>query len=419
MRVKVFIMILCVTCVFSALCCLPSAYASSITTEMIDEFNMAHNIQNGYYWTDSTNNSTKYIAHPNAARDGKEWFGYDYPIGQFGQCLGYAMYVGKELTGVNPWEKWDLIDSQAKFDAAGGKLKVGDIIRAGGHAAIVRSVDSSGLAKFDQCCGGEQWLLRIDTGFAGASTGGANFSSAGNTVDQIIGNKWYYEGSIGSDKTYVILRAPDNFHAEFSSGQDNSNNQFASLFAEFLYAESSYYQGDGNSHAVKAEPYANCDIHSIQTVCTYTDEIFLISGAYLNEHGNVWYSLADGTGYIYSGDVIYVGSAATVSWSGMDSFYGKTFPHGKGQEIGGSIFCTNNMKSITAEFYAGKSCWAYPVSVNVSGQSFDLLYSDINTQMKFGSLPSGNYSLVFTIEYNTNNNQESCSEQIVCPFTIE
>lgn len=108
----------------------------------------------------------------------------------------------------------------------------------------------------------------------------------------------------------------------------------------------------------------------------------------------------------------------TVEWSDAYSFNCQTFPRGQKQIIDGTIVCSNELKSITAGFYKGESCWGPQIAVEVGGNRYDLIGSAIDMNLKFSDLPIGNYDLVFTVDYYANGKTEIHTKQIVASFTI-
>ena len=137
-----------------------------------------------------------------------------------GQCQGYAKYIGKQLTGVEPCgaahdgygnsvtpnKGWTMYSS---VDAAGG-LKVGDMIRIdtpeGGHAAIIYSV---GTGSNPQITVTEKWgsNTTIHTG------GDLNGTSSLRYLNQIKNHKVYY-----------VLRYEAHTHSYAKTYQYNSYN---------------------------------------------------------------------------------------------------------------------------------------------------------------------------------------------------
>ena len=58
------------------------------------------------------------------------------------ECYGFAEFLGYKLTGQYPSSQWTHYTSVSEVNNAGG-IKVGDVIRAGGHSAFVLSVSGN------------------------------------------------------------------------------------------------------------------------------------------------------------------------------------------------------------------------------------------------------------------------------------
>lgn len=114
----------------------------------------------------------------------------------------------------------------------------------------------------------------------------------------------------------------------------------------------------------------------------------------------------------------YVSTNPNVRWEGND-ISGMTHQQGNFHAVIGTIKSNNTIKSITAEFHKGESCWGVPVVASpVNSTEYRLPYSTIDNNMKFGSLPTGSYNFVWTVEYYTNRKLSTATYTAKIPFTV-
>ncbi len=88
--------------------------------------------------------------------------------------------------------------------------------------------------------------------------------------------------------------------------------------------------------------------------------------------------------------------------------------------VTGTISCANRMTKITAEFRRNGVRLGDAVSVMPKANrqySYSLHGSTLDTALRFGSLPDGDYQLVFTVDYSYNCNQSAGRGTIVVDFT--
>ncbi len=134
--------------------------ASGITKADIDRVCTKYGFENGSYWTYNYNNvSNTASALDAAAQSGfkasKTPYGSTYGSSLkstmhkgeywyqgYRQCIGLCELIGREITGKSPHTQWTHYTSVSAVNNAGG-IKVGDVIRAGGHSAMVLTVSGS------------------------------------------------------------------------------------------------------------------------------------------------------------------------------------------------------------------------------------------------------------------------------------
>ena len=140
---------------------------------------------------------------------------------------------------------------------------------------------------------------------------------------------------------------------------------------------------------------------------TYTADSLVVNSA-----GNCWYAVRYNgkTGYIYCGDVtVQPPSGESISFS--DIALPVNVRTGKGFGLRGELSSSDvKIKSLVCSVYPNSDLSGTPVLQhiqNVNGYSLSVKNSDLNTKMKFGSLPAGDYTLtydVYTEDYYAANN---------------
>ena len=140
---------------------------------------------------------------------------------------------------------------------------------------------------------------------------------------------------------------------------------------------------------------------------TYTADSLVVNSA-----GNCWYAVRYNgkTGYIYCGDVtLQPPSGESISFS--DIALPVNVRTGKGFGLRGELSSSDvKIKSLVCSVYPNSDLSGTPVLQhiqNVNGYSLSVKNSDLNTKMKFGSLPAGDYTLtydVYTEDYYAANN---------------
>ena len=159
----------------------------------------------------------------------------------------------------------------------------------------------------------------------------------------------------------------------------------------------------------------------------------------INRFNNLWFELSNGQ-YVYSGykaqknkagewEFVQSGTQyfafkdakpAEVTWKG-NNLSGKSLKPGKSFEIKGSIISKNQMTRIVAEVYNGDSRVGSPITMELNNvYELDLLYSKINTGIKFAALPAmKNGKLVLTITYRAAAGTKTETKTITAKFKIE
>ena len=165
-----------------------SAFADSITTSAIKEVCNRYGFKSGAYWTYDYNKVDKTkSALDAAATSGYQASGVPYGSGKYRsqyysgsdthygeyifrggrQCFGFVNFIGYQLTGSVPTSSWTKYSSVQEVENAGG-LKVGDVIRAGGHSAMVLTVSGSKITTVE-CWGGSNNKISVGGGFNGSA----------------------------------------------------------------------------------------------------------------------------------------------------------------------------------------------------------------------------------------------------------
>lgn len=156
-----------------------------VSTSQIQKVLDKYGYKTGKYWTYPSDGSAN-RGYKASNRYGSQ---YSYNYYNSWECAGFAGFVMGEVT-----DKKDIMSGSAKgWKKISGErnissLQVGDIIRAGGHSAVVLSVDSKGKCKF-----AEAW------GNAGCKINIGNFNGSYNTLSAIkdvysVSHIWRYTG---------------------------------------------------------------------------------------------------------------------------------------------------------------------------------------------------------------------------------
>ena len=164
------------------------ALADSITTGAIQDVCNRYGFKSGAYWTYDYSNVEKtksaldaaatsgYCASSVPYGSGKYrsqyYSGSDTHYGEYifqggRQCFGFANFIGYQLTGSVPTSGWKKYSSVAEVESVGG-LQVGDVIRAGGHSAMVLTVSGSTVTTVE-CWGGNKNKIAIGGYFNGSA----------------------------------------------------------------------------------------------------------------------------------------------------------------------------------------------------------------------------------------------------------
>ena len=139
--------------------------AGDYSTAAIQAICNKYGFATGKYWTynTKTGSATDYTASNHGSNEAG-YAGYKYPKplhkGDWyaAQCWGFAELIGYELSKVMPTHNWTKYTS---IEAAGG-LKVGDILRAGGHSAMIYSINfSTGDFTVAECWGGGKNYINV------------------------------------------------------------------------------------------------------------------------------------------------------------------------------------------------------------------------------------------------------------------
>ena len=175
-----------------------SKYSTSAIQAICDQYGYS----SGRYWSynTTTGSSTAYTASTHKAvtvssgNSGEEgWAGYKFPTWggwTSSECWGFTEFIGYQLSGTVPHYGWT---SYSSYQAAGG-LKVGDILRASGHSAIIYSINfSTGEFFTAECWGGNNNIIYVGNHWE-------LHHVTGKTIELVMKNY----------NLEFILRAPDN-----------------------------------------------------------------------------------------------------------------------------------------------------------------------------------------------------------------
>ena len=164
------------------------ALAGSISTSAIQDVCNRYGFKSGAYWTYDYNGVDKTkSALDAAATSGYRASGVPYGSGTYRsayysgsdthygeyifqggrQCFGFANFIGYQITGSVPTSSWTRYNSVAEVEQAGG-LQVGDVIRAGGHSAMVYKVSGSTIYTVE-CWGGSKNKISVGGYFNGSA----------------------------------------------------------------------------------------------------------------------------------------------------------------------------------------------------------------------------------------------------------
>ena len=127
--------------------------AGDYSTAAIQAICNKYGFATGKYWTynTKTGSATDYTASTHK-RSEAGYAGYYYPNSGYSECWAFTEFLGKQLSGTVPLYNWTCYGS---IEAAGG-LKVGDILRAGGHSAMIYSINfATGEFTVAECWGGK------------------------------------------------------------------------------------------------------------------------------------------------------------------------------------------------------------------------------------------------------------------------
>ena len=145
-----------------------------------------HGLQNSPGWTDTgtRRNRNNYVQGIYGCRWLRNQVSSVSPGGGYGECFGFAMFIGYLLSGEkNPYTGWKKYYGLIKSDG----LRVGDILRAeydfygkkSAHSAVVYSVTENEIL-FLQVSGSSYNRISIGTGFSDR-----NFDNP-TTLDQLL-----------------------------------------------------------------------------------------------------------------------------------------------------------------------------------------------------------------------------------------
>ncbi len=189
-------------------------FQGDFTTENLDAIIETYSLFDGWYWTTAPNETQTFVGQPEApgwtatAVETYHRTGYLHNVygcrwaidrvlptspgkGGYGECFGFAQFIGYLLSGeVNPHGNWKTFYG---IEAAGGHLKVGDIIRVEyranqksfSHSAVVYAVNGEEIL-FMQVSGLN--FGRISTGH-GLCDGNYTDETSLETISQIPGIK--------------------------------------------------------------------------------------------------------------------------------------------------------------------------------------------------------------------------------------
>ena len=185
--------------------------ASGITKADIDRICTKYGFENGSYWTYNYNNVSNTASSLDAAaqsgfKASKTPYGSTYGSSLkstmhkgeywyqgYRQCIGFCELIGREITGKSPHTQWTHYTSVSAVNNAGG-IKVGDVIRAGGHSAMVLTVSGSTFTTVE-CWGSEKSKNCINYN--------GKFNSKYNTISAIPNLEYVarFNGSVNPQPT--------------------------------------------------------------------------------------------------------------------------------------------------------------------------------------------------------------------------
>lgn len=137
----------------------PVSYSSSkISTAQIQSVLNKYGYKNGTYWTSMNASNYKASTKPG---------GSSYWYAGSTECAGFVLLVMGEVTNVSDptvSSKWKRLSGAKNVSS----LCVGDIVRAGGHSAIVLSCDANGKCTFAEVWGSYRNEIHIGGPFNGS-----------------------------------------------------------------------------------------------------------------------------------------------------------------------------------------------------------------------------------------------------------
>ena len=184
-----------------------SVEAAGINTAMIDSVCKKYNYYAGYYWTygpyDGTTYSTSspkrnrgYVATKSKGTPAGAAGNYNgYVYNGFEECYGFACFLMSQVTGTDVNPNKGNVNGWKKYGSSSvSSLKVGDIVRASGHSAVVYKDNGNGTYEFIEVWGG----VNNDIKYGKFTPGNAY-----NTLQQIknigLDYVYRYEGNIISN----------------------------------------------------------------------------------------------------------------------------------------------------------------------------------------------------------------------------
>lgn len=213
------------------------------------------------------------------------YYGYSWYSNSGGlqrECDGFASFIAYCLSGSDTYKAWSKVTDSIKSNS---DLRVGDIIRAGGHTAIVYQVKTDKIVFF-QACGSSYNKIVI-----------GKFQTTGtpetwSKISKLSPTVWRAKDNTGSAVTSTPTLPPTATPAV---------GEFETMDST-LRIGISIKKKTGNTNDdqcyIKDTPY---EAGTTVDVIAKGDTIDIV-GAVKNKHGNTWYKTSDGN-YVYSGDV--------------------------------------------------------------------------------------------------------------------
>ena len=245
----------------------------------------------------------------------------------------------------------------------------------------------------------------------------------------ILGWCCLHDGGGATNNNHIVIYAGDGKMVEFTYSQGYRDTNMSVYNGRFVRAaryvpKNGGSDGSGfktlsyenttytvtNDFNLKRQPYSDSEVMGTYGV----GDTLSIKRVVLNDYNNVWVQVNTG-GYVYAG---YKYENGTFNQSGTQYLSLKaynpvitindpnmpngTLAQGAGFEIRGTIDSSNSLQSVVAEVYNGNTRVAASNTWNSGNKitkSHYLFTSVVNSTLKFGSLPAGNYTFKLNATY--------------------